>query len=150
MIEKFCGGSIQVAAGVDGGLAEHAESLSRVVDEAMSELQLSRALDAIWDFIQRSNKYIEDSKPWAVAKVDAAKVGGILYSLAEADRVVSVLISPFMPATAERIQRQLGVFDGAPELRTSARWGLLRPGTKVTKGQPLFPRYDVSSGPKVC
>ncbi|MBM4083588.1 MAG: methionine--tRNA ligase [Planctomycetes bacterium] len=149
MIEKFCGGSIQVAADVDGGLAEHAESLSRVVDEAMSELQLSRALDAIWDFVQRSNKYIEDSKPWAVAKVDAAKVGGILYSLAEADRVVSVLISPFMPATAERIQRQLGVFDGAPELRTSARWGLLRPGTKVTKGQPLFPRYDVSSGPKV-
>ncbi|MBM4082905.1 MAG: class I tRNA ligase family protein, partial [Planctomycetes bacterium] len=86
MIEKFCGGSIQVAADVDGGLAEHAESLSRVVDEAMSELQLSRALDAIWDFVQRSNKYIEDSKPWAVAKVDAAKVGGILYSLAEADR----------------------------------------------------------------
>ncbi len=144
MIEKYFNGVIPDAADADDELKKLSKSTRDKTDEAMEELQFSRALEHIWDFIGCANKFIEDKKPWSLAKTEAtrAQLETVIGSLAGAIKDISVFIYPFMPGTSAEIQRQLGILgdnNNAPCLEFQQA---LRKGTVVRKGKPLFPKID--------
>jgi methionyl-tRNA synthetase len=116
------------------------------VEEALEALQFSVALTAIWELVRAGNKYIEATLPWNLAK-DPDRVpvlGSVLYHLLEVLRMISVLIQPFMTQTPPKIWEQLGIEAGAETAWESVkRFGVLRAGTEVHKGSPLFPRLEV-------
>ena len=99
------------------------------------------ALETIWEFVRRINRYVQQTQVWTLAKSPETKprMGTILYNSLEALRFISVLISPFVPDTAEKIQKQIGL----AEFDTVAEWGRLPVGLTVSRGEPIFPRVDV-------
>ncbi len=122
-----------------------AETVSNV-DSLMNQLNFDMALEAIWEFVRRVNRYIHQTQVWTLAKSEETKnrMGTILYNSMEALRVIAVLISPFMPATASRIRRQIGLAD-SPEgqgLASITQWGGLLAGSPVGKPEPIFPRVE--------
>jgi methionyl-tRNA synthetase len=146
MIDKYFDGDIpDPASEPEGPLAEAAASLYADVDAAMDELQFHRALDRIWEFVRRANRYVEERKPWLLAKKADARprLAATLYHLAEAVRILAEAIAPFMPETAGKIFEQLGVTGERPPLREALAWGLLPADGCVTRGEPLFPRIEL-------
>ncbi len=151
MIEKYFGGELPawtdaVDEALDTPLHEHCKALPGLVEAQMDKLQYSQALAEIWKVIGECNKYIDLTQPWVLGKDEARKdrLANVLLTLAECVRFVAVLIYPFMPTTPDRIFTQLGVAD--PSLRTwdsLARFGSLPAGTRVQKGEALFPRIDI-------
>jgi methionyl-tRNA synthetase len=148
MVERYRQGEIPGPSdreAADQELADSAMRVAREMEKLFGELSFHKALMAIWELINQANKYIDSMAPWALAK-DPGKAGRlntVLYQLLEVLRVVAVLISPFMPQTAEKIQRQLGIADGAGQnLAALQKWGELNPGGKVQKGESLFPRVE--------
>ena len=148
MIEKYFGGLVPPCGektDLDLQLEATANALAAMVEKDMDALQFSVALTDIWKLVGDCNKYIDATAPWVLAKDEANKerLGTVLYHLAECVRIVAVLIGPFMPNTPARIFQQLGVNE--PELMTwdSLSFGGLKAGTKVTKGEALFPRIDI-------
>jgi len=122
------------------------------VEAAMDALQFPSALTEIWKGISRMNKYIDETTPWALAKSedpeDKKKLAGVLYTLLEGLRIVSILIEPFMPDTPRKIQSQLGVAEMEHILtwESAGKWGLYPDGAEVRKGEALFPRIDPEDG----
>ena len=148
MIEKYFDGVIPAPsekADVDNELIELALAVPGKVEKAIENLKIPEALDHVWALIRRTNKYIDETTPWILGKDEAQKgrLGTVLYNLAESLRITSVILSAFLPTTSEKINAQLNVevttwdslasFDG-----TSA-------GTKVNKGEVMFPRIDVEA-----
>lgn len=112
----------------------------------MDKLQYSQALAEIWKVIGECNKYIDLTQPWVLGKDPQKKdrLANVLLTLAECVRYVAVLIYPFMPTTPERIFAQLGVTDEALKTWDSLKnFGQIPEGTKVVKGDALFPRIDI-------
>jgi methionyl-tRNA synthetase len=147
MLERYFGGIIpDPGSEPRGALAEAAASLFQDVDACMAELQFSRALERIWEFVRRANQYVEERKPWSQAKDPAQRpaLAATLYHLAEAARILSLLIEPTMPASALAIRRQLGIAEENRALAEALTWGGLKPGTKIRRGQPLFPKKETS------
>jgi len=148
MIEKYFGGSIpepKAKEDIDAELENMALELPAKVDELMNKLLFSNALVEIFKLVSRANKYIDETMPWVLAKDESKKdrLGTVLYNLAEALRYVSVLISPFMPNTPNKIFAQLGIKE--EELKTLESLKIFRgikPGTKVEKGGVIFPRVE--------
>jgi methionyl-tRNA synthetase len=133
-------------AGADGDVPSVVADVAVRVDRSMLELELTPAVAAIWEIVDRANGYLVEKEPWKVAK-DAARrdeLGSILYAAAETLRILAVLISPVMPSAAERLWTQLGIEAslGDQRLPDALAWGGLRPGTRTTKGDALFPRLD--------
>jgi methionyl-tRNA synthetase len=122
------------------------ESASRAVVEAencFQELTLHKALIAVWDFINVTNKYIVAQEPWKLAQNAANKtrLDTVIYNLLESLRIISVLVSPFMPGSAQKIADQLGITDAATQDFDSARrWGGLAFGNILKTADALFPR----------
>jgi len=151
MIEKYFGGELPawtdaVDEAVDTPLHTHCKALPGLVEAQMDKLQYSQALAEIWKVIGECNKYIDLTQPWVLGKDEAKKerLANVLLTLAECVRFVAVLIYPFMPTTPERIFTQLGVADEALKTWESlAEFGKLPAGTKVQKGEALFPRIDI-------
>ena len=148
MIEKYFGGVLPEAresAPLDDELIALAESRLSVVEEYIEKFQYSTALSEIWKLISRANKYIDETMPWVLGKDEnsSARLAAVLYNLCEVLRIVSVLISPFMPNTAPLIQAQIGAEKGQIEWNTAGTWGVLPAGAKITKGANLYPRIDV-------
>ena len=149
MILKYFGGNVKPARKQDGseyGLAELARQTVSRVEAAMDKLMFNDALSEIWVFVRRMNKYIDETQPWVLAK-DAAqtdRLAGVMYSLAEALRIIAVLIGPFMPGSAKRILSQLNITGESYSLWDSAKtFGMLPAEITVTKGEALFPRIDI-------
>ncbi len=147
MVEKYFDGVVPEALDkddVDNELISIANDLPKVVESYMDKLQFSNALAEIWKLIGRANKYIDETMPWVLAKDESKKgrLKTVLYNLVESLRFVAVLITPFMPNTPIKIYEQLGIGD---DLRTwdSLKFGLLKSGTKVKRGENIFPRIDV-------
>jgi methionyl-tRNA synthetase len=113
-----------------------------VYREDMGRLDFLGALGALWDFVVRSNQYVEETAPWKLAKdpANARQLDGVLYNLAESTRLISILVAPFMPTIAQQIRAQLGVTDEPAMLAEEIVWGRLAPGTKVGQIAPLFPK----------
>lgn len=149
MIEKYFGGVIPKPAEYtkdDLELKELAESTYKVATEAMDNYKPNEALAAIFKLIGSSNKYIDITMPWTLKEESQKeRLGTILYNLAEVLRIVSILITPFMPKTGPKMQQQLGIEGQADMLsyQSIQTFGNLKPGIKVVKGDALFPRLDI-------
>jgi methionyl-tRNA synthetase len=113
----------------------------------MDRFELHTALTALWSFITRANQYVEQTAPWSLAKDPAksARLDAVLYNLAESCRLISIPLTPFIPATAEKIQSQLGL-SGIPRMRDALQdaehWGALPAGTQLGDLFALFPRAE--------
>ena len=129
----------------DGELVELISSLRTRYEEQMEHYAFQNALAEIFKVIGRANKYIDENKPWALAKDEAQKprLAHVLYNLLECVRLSAVLLTPFMPETCGKIFAQLGVDEGARTWESAGAWGLLPAGAAVSKGENLFPRIDV-------
>ena len=150
MIEKYFDGVVPAPAEyteLDHKLIEQAQGLWVNVEKSMNALQFSNALTEIWKLIGECNRYIDLTTPWVLAKneEDRPRLGTVLYVLLECARIVAVLIAPTMPRTPERIFAQIGVTDEALKTWASVKvFGGVVPGSKVHKGEALFPRIDVA------
>ena len=150
MIEKYFGGVVPAPAEyteLDNRLIDQAQNVWQSVEKSMNALQFSAALTEIWKLIGECNKYIDLTTPWVLAKDESnrAHLGTVLYVLLECARIVAVLISPTMPRTPARIYAQIGVTDEAQMTWESVKtFGGVKPGSKVCKGEALFPRIDVA------
>jgi methionyl-tRNA synthetase len=110
------------------------------LDAHIEVFAFDAALETIWEFVRRINRYVQQTQVWTLAKPETKpRMGTILYNSLEALRIISVLISPFVPDTAERIQEQIGLteFDAVLE------WGHLPADLTVSRGEPIFPRMDL-------
>ena len=150
MIEKYFDGVVPAPAEyteLDHKLIEQVQGLWMNVEKSMNALQFSNALTEIWKLIGECNRYIDLTTPWVLAKneADRPRLGTVLYVLLECARIVAVLIAPTMPRTPERIFAQIGVTDEALKTWESIKvFGGVVPGSKVHKGEALFPRIDVA------
>jgi len=149
MVDKYFDGLIPEPGDltdVDIELQKLVISTPSRVEESMNKLEFSNALSEIWKLIGRANKYIDETTPWILAK-DAgkrARLGTVLYHLAECLRVISVLISPFLTRTPEKIRQQLGIKDeNLATWDSLAEFGKLPAGLRVQRGEVIFPRLDV-------
>jgi methionyl-tRNA synthetase len=118
------------------------------VEACFEELGLLKALIAIWEFINVTNKYIVEREPWVLAKDPAnrGRLETIIYNLVEALRITAVLITPFMPGSAAKMMDQLGIADAAGQTFESLRtWGGLKAGNVLKRGESLFPRVEIKT-----
>ena len=138
---------IRESAAIDDELIAECLALPARVAEAMDKLQFSTALAEIWKIVGRSNKYIDDTAPWILARSpeQAPRLAAVMFNLAEAIRIVSILIEPFMPGTTPQIQSMLGIEDRALcGWETAGKFGLYSAQHGVRKGEPIFPRIDMA------
>jgi methionyl-tRNA synthetase len=150
MIEKYCEGktpkSNQPLDEVGNELVNQVREVFDAIHDELRDLQFHRALDRIWSTIHLTDEYIEDRKPWGLAKDPAnrAVLEGVLYNVAETLRHIGILLYPFMPQTAISITEQLGLSIDftTPLLSQELSWGKRTPGRKIHKGPPLFPRIE--------
>ena len=151
MIEKYFGAKLpkaDLSGELGNSLRDEALKLPGIVDEHMKELKIPEALQSIWQLIDKCNKFIDETKPWVLAKAenegDMEKLATVLYHLAECMRYVAVLIMPYLPETAPKMFEQLGISgdDRLTETESLAEFGGLKEGTIVKKGEALFPRID--------
>lgn len=149
MIEKYHGGVVTHKEGTEAVDKEFIALVNETVagySDAMDHMELNQAIKDVWNLIGRANKYIDETAPWILAKdpAQAERLQAVMYNLAEALRIIAILIAPFVPVTAPKIYEQLGL--GKPEsfFMADAVWGKLETGTKVQKGEPLFPRIEVT------
>lgn len=148
MITQYFGGIIPDGSyreDIDNELISLCEEALEKVRRDVDNLLIPESLAEIFKLIQRANKYIDETTPWILAKDESKKqrLGTVLYNLAETIRISAVLLSPFMPDTAQRIfdDLQLGKLpDSFDSVKT---FGLLESGKPVVKGKALFPRIDV-------
>lgn len=132
---------------VDQELKSFSKEIITNVEENMEKLKYAIALEEIWNFIRRTNKYIDQTTPWILAKDEKKKerLATVLYNLLESLRIIAGLLKPFLVETPEEIGRQLGIEKIISDTTWEdlKNWGLLPPGTKTSKGDPLFPRIDM-------
>ena len=130
----------------DEQIKELANITVKASEEFMDKLAFNDALAAIWTFIRRNNKYIDETMPWVLAKDEAkkAELAGIMYTLAESLRIISILIAPIMPNTPKAIYEQLGISDDSVKTWESAyEFGKLPKTIQIQKGEIVFPRIDL-------
>lgn len=146
MVEKYFGGVIpsqKEILDVDLNLINNVKNLKNIVTKNMDELKISNALSEIFNVISLSNKYIDETEPWVLGKDESKKyrLGTVLYNLCESIRVVSTLLSPFMPDTSLKIKQKLNYkldnFDSIENFDGTES------GVSINKGENLFPRIDV-------
>lgn len=149
MIDKYFEGSIppkRQPGDFDEDLKKIVMETPSKVEELMDKLQFSTALADIWKTVSRTNKYIDETMPWKLAKDENSRerLAEVLYNLAESLRIISILIQPFMPETPEKIWHQLGISDKkATEWESAKKWGGYPEGSQVRKGDVIFPRIDI-------
>lgn len=149
MIDKYFNGDIPAPSAsedFDKDLEQLALATPSKVESLMNQLLFSNALGEIWKLISRTNRYIDETAPWILAKSEEnrPRLGTVMYHLAETLRMISVLISPFMPKTPLEIQRQLGIEEGHNTTWESLKeFGCIQAGTRVARGEVIFPRLDL-------
>ncbi len=130
---------------VDQELVEACLQLKGAVEADMEQLQFSHALTQIWQVVSRSNKYIDETTPWILARdaKNQARLATVLYNLAESVRIISILLQPFMPQTPKKIWHSFGIEDESQtSWQAAATFGLFA-STGINKQDPLFPRLDL-------
>lgn len=149
MVEKYREGIVPAAGestDFDTDLEKIAVSANLLVDKRLDDLDFSGALEEIWKVVRRTNKYIDETAPWVLAKDDAnsRKLDTVLFTLIESIRIISVLIQPFLIHTSRKIWEQLNIEEGADTAwDTATSFGVYKSGTLVKKGDALFPRIDI-------
>ncbi len=144
MVSRFVGGRVRLPAEASGGrvLPQAAALALQTIEDRMETFNLSEALAAIGSLVRQANKAIEESQPWALAKrQDSQELHTVLYDLVETLRVISVLLSPFLVETPDKMRTQLGLI-GSVESWQEARWGWVGDALQVAPGPALFPRIE--------
>ncbi len=146
MVIKYFGGTIPAErerGEFDDDLKVLAAKTAEAADDALDKLNFSIGLTEIWKFVSRTNKYIDETAPWALAKDESkrARLAEVMYNLCESIRIISVLIAPFMPDTCTEIRHQLGL-EGGFEWEECKEFGKNATYT-VCKGDIIFPRIDL-------
>lgn len=146
MVEKYFGGTIPAereTAELDETLKALAAETKVKAEESLDNLYFSDSLTNIWKFVSRTNKYIDETAPWALAKDEGqkARLAEVMYNLCESIRIISVFIAPFMPDTSVKIREQLGLapvesWDECGVFGKEATYN-------VKKGEIIFPRIDL-------
>ncbi len=147
MVIKYCDGKVPAIKQehYDHLLVAAAGRTVAEVEKCFAEMALHKALMAIWEFINITNKYIVENEPWTLGKdpANAEKLVAIMYNLLASLRATAILISPFMPGTAGKIFQQIGVTDNQNlDLASVGQWGALPAGNALTRGESLFPRIE--------
>lgn len=150
MVGKFQQGVVLAPEGrseIDASLIEDAMSTVKNFADDMNNMKISHAIKAVWAFISRANKYIDETAPWALAKDESKKqeLANTMYNLVEALRVISGLIYPYMPTTAGKLWQQLNLPGTIEELRLAdiEKWGGTPVNMHIGQAQQLFPRIEV-------
>ncbi|WP_429695351.1 methionine--tRNA ligase [Bacillus pseudomycoides] len=150
MIDKYFNGEIPAfkenVTEFDETLVTFAQDTLKKVEEAMENMEFSVALSSIWQLVSRTNKYIDETQPWVLAKDenDRDKLASVMAHLAEMLRQMGIMLMPFLTATPSKIFTQLGLTDEAYQSWDSlSTIGCIPASTKVVKGQPIFPRLEV-------
>ena len=146
MISKYFGGEMpapNLKGNVDDELINLALETPSKVEKEIDALKIPYALDHIWTLIRRTNKYIDETEPWILGKDESKKdrLATVLYNLSESLRFISVLVSPFLPETSEKINEQLNI--DLTSWDSLASFDGTKAGTKVEKKGVIFPRIDV-------
>ena len=147
MVEKYFGGTLpddRESGDFDAELIAQLNALRGKYEAEMEKLQFQNALEAVFKSIQRANKYIDETAPWALAKDESnrARLASVMYNLLESVRLCTVLLLPFIPESCEKIFSQIGA---AAELQTwdsAESFGKLDKNVTVRKGEAVFPRID--------
>ncbi len=147
MVDKYFGGVIPAereAGDPDAELCEMGLATKDIEEKHIENLEFSTALTELFRFISRTNKYIDETAPWVLAKDESkkARLAAVMYNLCEALRIVSILLEPFMPETANKI-RKCFVDADIYGWDKASTWGLLPEECSVTKIDVLFPRIDL-------
>lgn len=145
MSNKYFDGQVMAPTAqepLDEQLKDAALAAVENVDKLLSKYRVSDALEAILSLARRSNKYIDETAPWVLAKDEDKKerLGTVLYNLLESIRFIAILVSPFMPETAEKIFKQINT--QATSYDSLKEFGGLKAGEKVGTAEPLFSRLD--------
>jgi len=149
MIDKYFGGklpAVQADTDFDESLRAVAAAAVKKAEDAYDNMQFSDALNEIWNFVRRANKYIDEVMPWALFKEGGKEdvLAGSLYMLAESLRIIAILIAPVMPNTPRHIYEQLNIGDDDIKVWESAgSFGLLAREVEISKGDIVFPRIDL-------
>lgn len=145
MVEKYKDGILPSPIKkeeIDESLIQIAINAAGNVEKNMDKLNYSQALEEIWKLIRRTNKYIDETTPWILAKEDKDRLDTVLYNLVESIRIVSILINPFMENTSKLILAQLGLKEKV-NWEDAKEWGKMKIGAKIERGDVLFPRLDI-------
>jgi methionyl-tRNA synthetase len=131
---------------IDRSLQEVSEKVLSQLSSHMDDLAFNKALSTIWEMVSATNKYVDETAPWSLAKEekDRPRLATVLYQALESLRIIALLLAAFMPSTSEKMWSQL-VMEGniwEQNLRLNGKWGGLKPGRRVVKPTPLFPRID--------
>lgn len=133
----------EVVGEFDEDLKKIALETPGLVDKAMDHLRIPEALDRIWTLIDRSNKYIDETMPWVLAKDEAQKgrLGAVLYNLLESLRFIGILIEPYLPETSGKILEQINAQERS--IDSLKYFTGTKVGDKINKGEIIFPRIDI-------
>ncbi len=148
MVEKYFDGVIpvpMVKEAVDDELITLALETPKKVADKMEHLKIADALDQIWNLIRRTNKYIDETTPWVLGKDETQKdrLATVLYNLCESIRFISSLVAPFLPETSAKINEQVNI--SKTDLESLNSFDGTAAGTKVNRGEAIFPRLDVKA-----
>lgn len=148
MADKYFGGTLPTdreEGEFDAELIAEAEELRAKVDEFMDKTQINNALAEIFKVVSRANKYIDETAPWVLGKDESkkARLATVLYNLLETIRIVSTLLSCFMPTTMPKVWEQIGAAESDITYENAGKFGVLPADVTVHRGEIIFPRIDV-------
>ncbi|MFA4916272.1 MAG: methionine--tRNA ligase [Syntrophales bacterium] len=153
MAIKYCQGKVPAAVRAfsekDRSLIAAAEKVVTEVENFFEDIALHKALLAIWEFINTANRYIVEIEPWTIAKDPSQreKLDLIIYNLLESLRIIAVLVLPFMPSSAEKIMKQIGIENiEVQDFKSIHLWGGLPAGSTLKRADALFPRIEYKVG----
>jgi methionyl-tRNA synthetase len=149
MVEKYFDGVLpkeKESDQIDDGLIECAQTAAENLEINMESFQFSLALSEVWKLISYANRYIEETTPWSLAKdpEKSKRLACVLFNLCESLRIISILLSPFIPETSQKIRNQLSLQNDEIIWNDSHFWGKLSPESKITKGPAIFPRIEIN------
>lgn len=149
MADKYFGGTLPAdreEGEFDAELIAEAEELRAKVDEFMDKTQINNALAEIFKIVSRANKYIDETAPWVLGKDESkkARLATVLYNLLETIRIVSTLLSNFMPTTMPKVWEQIGAAESDITYENAGKFGVLPADVTVHRGEIIFPRIDVN------
>lgn len=148
MVEKYFAGTLPAQKKpepLDDELIALASSLKERYDAQMEKFAFQNGLMEIFKLISRTNKYIDETAPWVLAKDQAnlPRLSAVLYNLLECVRISSILLTPFIPQTTPKIFQQIGADKDNTTYESAGKYGLLSQTVTVQKGETLFPRIDI-------
>lgn len=149
MIQKYFNGILpeeKEKGDFDDELIQFVTAVPAKVESLLDQLQFSTALQEIWKAVSRTNKYIDETMPWILAKDESKKprLAQVLYNLAESIRIISILIQPFMIETPNKIWKQLAVCENCRSWDSAKAWGKYTGSQPVKPGKVIFPRIDLA------